>query len=259
MTLRALVRQPSSRLADGLVTHIERRPIDIGRAREQWHGYVAALATTGWQTVEVPIAEDCPDSVFVEDSAVMFRDTAVIVRPGAPARRGEPAGTAETLRRLGYSVVEMADGTLDGGDILKIGDLVYVGRGGRTDAAGVAEFRRLLEPIGAHVVAVPLTKVLHLKSAVTALPDGTVIGYPPLVDDPAFFPHFRAMPEEGGSHVVDLGGGRVLMASSAPRSAELIAALGFEVVTVDISEYEKLEGCVTCLSIRLRTPIPVAG
>ena len=192
MTLRALVRPPSSRLADGLVTHIERRPIDLGRAREQWHGYVDALTATGWQTVEVPVAEDFPDSVFVEDSAVMYGDTAVIVRPGAAQRRGEPAGTGETLRRLGYSVVEMADGTLDGGDVLKIGNLVYVGRGGRTDAAGVAEFRRLLEPLGARVVAVPLTKVLHLKSAVTALPDGTVIGYPPLVDDPAFFPHFRA-------------------------------------------------------------------
>jgi len=259
MTLRALVRPPSGRLADGLVTHVERQPIDLDLAREQWQSYVDALTSTGWQTVEVPLAEECPDSVFVEDSAVMYGDTAVIVRPGAAQRRGEPAGTGETLRRLGYSVAEMGAGTLDGGDVLKIGNLVYVGRGGRTDATGVAEFRRLLAPLGARVVAVPLTKVLHLKSAVTALPDGTVIGYPPLVDDPAFFPHFRAMPEEGGAHVVDLGGGRVLMANSAPRSAELIGDLGFEVVTVDISEYEKLEGCVTCLSIRLRTPVPVGG
>lgn len=257
MTLRALVRRPSSRLADGLITHIERQPVDVDLARRQWDGYVAALTGTGWQTIEVPVAEDCPDSVFVEDSAVMFGDTAVIVRPGAPQRRAETADTAETLRRLGYAVVQMADGTLDGGDVLKIGDLVYVGRGGRTDAAGVAEFRRLIEPLGARVVAVPLTKALHLKSAITALPDGSIIGYLPVVDDPGFFPHFRAMPEEGGAHVVDLGWGRVLMSSSAPRSAALIGDLGYEVVTVDISEYEKLEGCVTCLSVRLRSPVPL--
>ena len=102
------------------------------------------------------------------------------------------------------------------------------------------------------MIAVPVSKVLHLKSAVTALPDGTVIGYPPLVDDPAFWPHFRPMPEEAGSHVVDLGEGRLLMAASAPRSAELIADLGYTPVPVDISEFEKLEGCVTCLSVRLR-------
>jgi dimethylargininase len=259
MSLRALVRPPSSRLAEGLVTHIERQPIDLDTARVQWQDYVVALTDTGWQTIEVPVAEGLPDSVFVEDSAVMFGDTAVIVRPGAPERAGETNGTAETLRRLGYSVVRMAHGRLDGGDVLKIGNLVYVGRGGRTDAAGVAEFRRLLEPLGARVVAVPLTKVLHLKSAVTALPDGTIIGFEPLVDDPGFFPHFRAMPEEGGAHVVDLGADRLLMAASAPRSAELIADLGYEVITVDISEYEKLEGCVTCLSIRLRPPVPVSA
>ena len=103
-----------------------------------------------------------------------------------------------------------------------------------------------------NVVAVPVGKVLHLKSSVTALPDGSIIGYPPLVDDPGFWPHFRPMPEEGGSHVVDLGDGRLLIASSAPRSAELLADLGFTPVPVDISEFEKLEGCVTCLSVRVR-------
>ena len=120
----------------------------------------------------------------------------------------------------------------------------------------VAEFRGLLEPLGAIVIAVPLTKVLHLKSAITALPDGSIIGYPPLVDDPSFFPHFRPMPEEAGSHVVDLGDGRLLMAASAPRSADLLADLGYTPVPVDITEFEKMEGCVTCLSVRLRTPPP---
>ncbi|MGX1611769.1 N(G),N(G)-dimethylarginine dimethylaminohydrolase, partial [Streptomyces celluloflavus] len=96
------------------------------------------------------------------------------------------------------------------------------------------------------------SRVLHLKSAVTALPDGTVIGYPPLVDDPGVFPRFRPVPEESGAHVVLLGGDKLLMAAGAPRTAELFAGLGYRPVPVDIGEFEKLEGCVTCLSVRLR-------
>ena len=102
------------------------------------------------------------------------------------------------------------------------------------------------------MVGVPLTKVLHLKSAVTALPDGTVVGYPPLVDDPDVWPTLLEVPEEPGSHVVLLDDRTVLMSTSAPRTAELYAARGLRVVAVDLTEYEKLEGCVTCLSVRLR-------
>ena len=145
-----------------------------------------------------------------------------------------------------------APGTLDGGDVLKVGDTIYVGRGGRTNAEGIRQLRRILEPLGATVVAVPLTKVLHLKSAVTALPDGSIIGYAPLVDDPQLFPRFVSVPEESGAHVVLLGGGKLLMAADCPGSAELFTQLGYTPVTVDISEFEKLEGCVTCLSVRIR-------
>jgi dimethylargininase len=99
---------------------------------------------------------------------------------------------------------------------------------------------------------VPVSKVLHLKSAVTALPDGTVVGYPPLVDDPSVWPTFLSVPEEGGAHVVLLDDETVLMSTSAPRSKELFESRGLRVVAVDISEFEKLEGCVTCLSVRLR-------
>jgi dimethylargininase len=99
---------------------------------------------------------------------------------------------------------------------------------------------------------VPLHKVLHLKSAVTALPDGSILGYPPAVDDPAFFPRFVPVPEESGAHVVLLGEGKLLMAADCPTTAAQLADLGYEPVTVDISEFQKLEGCVTCLSVRLR-------
>jgi len=251
MTMRALVRRPSPRLAEGLVSHIERTPVDVRLAMDQWQQYVDALAGSGWSCIEVPPADDSPDSVFVEDTMVVYGDLAVIARAGAEVRRPE-AAAAETAAQ-GYRIARIeAPGTLDGGDVLKIGSTVYAGVGGRTNPAGVDQFRALLEPLGARVIGVPVTKVLHLKSAVTALPDGTVIGYPSLVDAPDVFPSFLAVPEEAGAHVVLLGDGKLLMASSAPRSADQFAALGYHPVPVDISEFEKLEGCVTCLSIRLR-------
>jgi dimethylargininase len=143
-------------------------------------------------------------------------------------------------------------GTLDGGDVLKVGRTVYVGRTARTNDAGIAQLRAIVEPAGWSVVAVPVTKVLHLKSAVTALPDGTVIGRAGNVDDRGAFPAFLEVPEASGTAVVDLGDGALLMSSDAPRSAELFRARGYEVVPVAITEFEKLEGCVTCLSVRIR-------
>ncbi len=252
-SMQALVRRPSSRLAEGLLTHLERRPVDFGAALEQWEGYVRALREHGWATVEVPPADDCPDSAFVEDAVVMFRNVAVVCRPGADQRKPETVEVEKVVAALGCSVNTIrAPGTLDGGDVLKVGETVYVGRGGRTNAEGVRQLRAILEPLGATVVAVPVTKVLHLKSAVTALPDGSVIGYPPLVDDAAVYPRFVPVPEEPGSHVVLLGGDRLLLSSAAPRTADLLADLGYTPVPVDIGEFEKLEGCVTCLSVRIR-------
>lgn len=251
----ALVRRPSSRLADGLVTHIERSAdVDVELAHRQWEAYVEALHQAGWTTHEVAVAEDCPDSAFVEDTMVVYADLAVIARPGAEQRRPEVTDAEAAIREYGYRIVHIEEpATLDGGDVLKHDDVVWVGMGGRTNAEGVAQLRDHLEPLGARVVGVPLTKVLHLKSAVTALPDGTVIGYEPLVDDTSpWSGRFLGVPEEAGAHVVLLGDDLVLMSASAPRTAELLAERGLRVIAVDISEFEKLEGCVTCLSVRLR-------
>ncbi|GAB2643230.1 dimethylargininase [Kribbella swartbergensis] len=249
----ALVRHPSPRLAEGLVTHIERTPVDADLAVRQWQQYVDALRGTGWTTVEVPAIDECPDGVFIEDTMVVYGDLAVIARAGAEQRRPEAAAAERTVAEQGYRVTRITEpGTLDGGDILKIGSTVYAGLGGRTNAEGIRQLAEALEPLGATVRAIPVSKVLHLKSAVTALPDGTVVGYEPLVDDPHGFEAFRPVPEESGSHVVLLGEDRLLMAASAPKSAELFEHLGYTPVVVDISEFEKLEGCVTCLSVRLR-------
>jgi dimethylargininase len=255
---RVLVRRPGPRLAEGLVTHRDRVPVDLGRARQQWAGYRAALAAAGWETIEVPPADDCPDGVFVEDTMVVYADVAVIARSGAPQRRVETAGAEAAVLAAGYRPLHLVEpATLDGGDVLKVGSTVYVGLTGRTNAAAARQLAELLGPLGATVVPVPTTRVLHLKSAVTALPDGRVIGYPPLVDDPGAFGAFLPVPEEAGAHVVLLGPGpdgahRLLMATGAPRTAELFAGLGYAPVPVDIGEFEKLEGCVTCLSVRLR-------
>jgi len=249
----ALIRLPASNLSEGEVTHIERSPIDADLADEQWDKYAAALAANGWTTVEVHPAPDMADSVFIEDAVVLFGRTAVLTSPGAESRRGEIADVETTVRELGLRIERIAlPGTLDGGDVLKVGTTVYVGRGGRTNAEGIRQLRAIVSRLGYTVVAVPITKVLHLKSAVTALPDGTVIGYPPLVDDPSIFGRFLPVPEESGAHVVELAADTVLMAASAPQSAQLIRELGYTVVEVDISEFEKLEGCVTCLSVRVR-------
>jgi dimethylargininase len=251
--VRALVRRPGPRLADGLVTHIERTTVDVDRALRQWHGYVEALHGHGWDIIEVPPADDCPDSVFVEDTMVAFGDLAVVSLPGAPSRQPETAALRQTLADLRFETARIeSPATLDGGDVLKVGSTVYVGLGGRTNAAGIAQLAAHLEPRGATVVSVPSTKVLHLKSAVTALPDGTVVGWPPSVDDPTVFPRFLATPEESGAHVVLLGGEHLLIADDCPESARLYRSMGYHPVAVEIGEFQKLEGCVTCLSVRLR-------
>jgi dimethylargininase len=252
-TKKALVRRPCRRLAEGLVTHIERSPVDVDIAMKQWEGYVRAFVDAGWSVTEVEPAPECPDGVFVEDTVVVYGDLAVIARPGAVERRSETQGTEKAVADLGYRIAHIeAPGVLDGGDVLKHGGTVYVGQSGRTNADGIRQLADSLAPFGATVIAVPLTKALHLKSAVTALPDGTIIGYEPVVDDPSVFPTFLSVPEEPGAHVVLLGDGKLLMSSGAPETAALMRARGYQPVLVDIGEFEKLEGCVTCLSVRLR-------
>ncbi len=252
-SMKALVRRPGPRLTEGIVTHVDRIPVDDAKALQQWHGYVAALEAAGWEIIEVPPAHDCPDAVFIEDTMVVFKNVAVISRPGADSRKPETIDAEKSVESLGYSINRIRPpGTLDGGDVLKVGDIVYVARGGRTNAEGIRQLRAILEPIGATVVAVPLTKVLHLKSAVTALPDGTIVGWLPAIDDPSIFGRFISVPEESGAHVVLIGNNQLLMSTDCPQTAALFTELGYEPVQVDISEFIKLEGCVTCLSVRLR-------
>ena len=253
----AIVRRPGPRLADGLVTHIEKSDISYNLALQQWQSYVDALAGAGWQIAEMPPADDCPDAVFVEDVLIVHEDLAVVTSPGAPERRPETGAVAGFAESLGLQVARLEPpGTLDGGDVLRVITpeltTMYVGLTLRTNGRGIDQLAQIMKSRGVRVQMVPVERALHLKSAVTALPDGTVIGWDPVVDDPDAFPRYEGIPEEGGAHVIRIGENHLLMAASAPRTAELLRGRGYEVTTVDISEFEKLEGCVTCLSVRCR-------
>ncbi|WP_129789792.1 dimethylargininase [Promicromonospora panici] len=248
-----LVRPPSPSLADGELTHLERVPVDAGLAAQQWRRYVDVFRDHGWDVHEIPAAEAHPDGVFVEDTVVVFDGLAVLTRPGARSRRGEVASVRPVVERVAHEIAEIIEpGTLEGGDILKVGRTVYVGRTARTNAEGSAQLRALLEPRGWRVVEVPVTRALHLKSAVTALPDGTIIGYGPTVDDATLFKEFLQVPEAEGNAVVVLDDTTVLLSDAAPGTAELLRGRGLTVRTTPVTEFEKLEGCVTCLSVRVR-------
>lgn len=248
----ALMRRPSPQLMDGVLTYQERQPVDAGLAERQWEAYRETFHRHGWETVEAPPAPDCPDSAFIEDTMVVYCDLAVLGNSAVPERQAELAGAEEAVRSLGYRVARIeGPATLDGGDVLKFGGTVSVGLGGRTNEAAMHQLRDHIAPLGAHVVGVALGPVLHLKSAVTALPDGTIVGHDAAVDG-SIWPMYEEVPEPSGAHVVLLGPRAVLMAADAPRSAQMFRERGLTVEEVDISEFQKLEGTVTCLSVRLR-------
>lgn len=248
----AIVRSPSPLFAEAELTHLARTPIDVDRATAEHAGYVALLTRLGLEVVYAPALPDHPDGVFVEDTAVIVDDLAVLARPGARSRRGEVASIGAVLRDRGYRTTSIEEpGTLDGGDVLQVGRTVYVGRTSRTDDAAIAHLQELVAPLQRRVVPVDVTGMLHLKSAATALPDGVIVAVPGCVDESVFADREVVhVPEPSGADVL-LVGGTVVVAASAPRTAALLAARGFEVVTVEMTELEKAEAGVTCPSILL--------
>ncbi|PWN89703.1 N(G),N(G)-dimethylarginine dimethylaminohydrolase [Acaromyces ingoldii] len=269
-----LLRRPSKNLAQGVVSsHIpdQRAQLDYGEALRQWQGYRAVFEAHGWATQVVGDGDEgLPDAVFVEDSVVAVKNLRghggafILASPGSSMREAEIAAVDAHLAEAkaknempGWSLVRIEKpGTLDGGDVLKVASegRIYVGRSARTNDEGIRQFTRAVEGLGWRVVVVPVSKALHLKSTVTALADGTIIGAEALLDDVSLFNKFVAMPEPQGVAVVHLDeqGTKLLLSASAPRSAELLRGMGYHVVTADISQFEILEGCPTCLSVRVR-------
>ncbi|KAB1660410.1 dimethylarginine dimethylaminohydrolase [Pseudoclavibacter chungangensis] len=248
----ALVRIPAANLDEAQLTHIDREPVDRDRAAEQWESYVELLEQYGWETREVAAAETMADSVFTEDQVVMIGEVAVLARSGSPERRAEQPGVRAALADSGLVVEEIeAPATLDGGDVLLVGDTVYVGSSSRTNGDGIAALRRIVGALGYRVVAVPVAGALHLKTVATALPDGTILAWTDGVPDLSLLGRVIAVPEAAGASVLPLDGETVLVSAAAPKTQQLVARLGYRVESLDVSEFEKLEGGVTCLSARV--------
>ncbi|MGH8077404.1 MAG: dimethylarginine dimethylaminohydrolase family protein [Lysobacter sp.] len=249
--LIAITRDVSPSLAACELTHVERTPIDVDLAATQHRGYQRVLASLGCRVLVLEAEPTMPDAVFVEDVAVVLDEVAVMTRPGAESRRGEVASVADVLRRYRPLRVIGSPGTLEGGDVLRIGRTLYVGQSGRTNADGIAQLGALVAEFGYAVRAVPIRDCLHLKSAVTALNDDTVLLQPAWVDRESF-DGYRIIEvdaeEEHAANVVRIGN-HVVMPACFPRTWQRLVDAGVEVTTVDVSELQKAEGAVTCCSL----------
>lgn len=252
--LIAITRDVSPSLAACELTHVARTPIDADVAATQHRGYQRALAALGCRVLTLEAEPAMPDAVFVEDVAVVLDEVAVMTRTGAVSRRGEGTSVAELLRRYRPLRAIEAPGTLEGGDVLRIGRTLYVGQSGRSNAAGIAQLGALVGEFGYAVRAVPIRDCLHLKSAVTAVRDDTVLLQPAWVDR-ASFAGLRVIEvdpdEEHAANVVRIGDA-VLMPACFPRTWQRLVDAGIDVTTVDVSELQKAEGAVTCCSLVLR-------
>lgn len=247
----ALVRPPSDSFRDCIVTFRRREPIGVDLAREQHRAYRECLGELGARVVELPEEPELPDAVFVEDAAVVFEELAVTANPGALSRRAEVASVAEALGRYRPLECIRSPGTLDGGDVVTVGRTVLVGRTTRTNAQGIAQLEQLLSPLGYEVRAVPVSGCLHLKSACTALGDGSLLVSRSHLDANLLseFQLVDVPQSEPAAADVLVVGDTVVMPAAFPATAALLRDSGREVRTLDLSEFQKAEGGVTCLSI----------
>lgn len=247
----AITRDVSPSLADCELTHVARTPIDVERAQAQHRAYQRTLASLGCRVLSLEAEPALPDAVFVEDVAVVLDEAAIMTRPGATSRREEGAPIAQLLQRYRPLRGIQAPGTLDGGDVLRVGRTLFVGQSGRSNAAGIEQLGRLAGEYGYEVRPVPIHGCLHLKSAVTAPRDDTLLVQPRWIDAAAF-PGFRIIEvdpsEEHAANVLRIGDTVVMPEGFAHTRARLEAA-GVAVVTVDVSELQKAEGATTCCSL----------
>ena len=247
----AITREVSPALGACELTYLERVPIDVELARAQHHAYERALVDAGYLVERIDAGPDMPDSVFIEDIAIVFDELAILTRPGAQSRRVETPAVAEALARHRPLEMIAPPGTVDGGDVLVAGRRVFIGRSTRTNAAAVAGMRQILGPRGYTVCDLVVHGCLHLKSAVTALADDLLLVNPAWVDratvagiacievDPA---------EPSAANALRLDD-RVIFPAAFPRTAERLVACGLRLVLVDASELAKAEGAVTCCSL----------
>jgi dimethylargininase len=246
-----LTRLPSHRMADAELTHIERLPIDIALADRQHEAYRNALAATGVRVIALPALDDHPDGAFVEDVLLSLPETSVLCRPGSASRRGEVLPIEGVLPADRPSVRISGPGTLDGGDVLRVGKQIFVGRSMRTNAAGIMQLANIVRGYEYEVTMVEVRGALHLKTAVTSLAPDLLLFNPDWIDVRVFDNWHRiavAPGEDFAANSLEVGN-HIFMAAAYPATAERVAAAGLAVTSIDISEFAKAEAGLTCLSV----------
>jgi len=249
--LTSITRDVSSSLGRCELSFVSREPVDVALARKQHQDYQQALADLGCRVIALPAQHEMPDAVFVEDVALVLDEVAVMTRPGASSRQSEGASVAPTLSQFRNLVSIQSPGTLEGGDMMRVGRVIYVGQSARTNAAGIEQLAKLISDYGYTVQPVPMRDCLHLKSAVTMVAENTLLVHPGWVDRDSFagFRIIEIDPDEPhAANTLRVGTG-VIYPSCFPRTRERLAQKGVTVTTVDVSELQKAEGAVTCCSL----------
>ena len=251
----ALTRQVSSKIGHCELTHLQRQSINYALASEQHRAYEQTLQALGLHVVSLPPESDFPDSVFVEDTALVLDDFAVMMRPGAESRRGEVPSIAQALqpyRQLNYL---QDPAIVDGGDILLVNQHVYIGLSSRSNHDAVIQLIEILEPRGYMVTPVEVRGCLHLKSAVSLVAENTLLINPGWIDT-RIFSDYSIIPvdpqEPQGANAL-LIAEDVIYPAGFPGTAGRLRRHGLEVIELDVSELMKAEGAVTCCSLLLNT------
>lgn len=247
----ALLREVSRSLPRCELTHVAREPIDLEVARAQHRGYEKLLQSLGCRTLVLPEEPELPDAVFVEDTAVVLPELAIITRPGAPSRRPETRSIAATLARYRRLAHIEEPGTIDGGDVLVAGRTLFIGETQRSNIHAIEQVAAHLYPLGYVVVAVPVNGCLHLKSAVTLCGPDLLLVNPAWVDPARFGGRSIVAVDPSESHAANalLLNGGIVYPTTFPRTRERLRARGVVVHETDLSELAKAEGAVTCCSL----------
>jgi dimethylargininase len=249
--LVAITREVSSSINQCELTELQRQPIDVERARHQHRNYNTLLAKLGCQVFSLPEEPQMPDSVFVEDAALVLDEIAIITNPGAPSRRLETERIARELRTYRPLSTIAPPATVDGGDILRIDKTIYVGLSSRSNPEAIRQMQQILSPFGYCVQGVAVNGCLHLKSAVTQVARDTLLINPAWIDA-TLLPAMSLIeidPNEPGAANALCIGDSLVFPAQYPLTASRLRSHGLDVQTVDISELVKAEGAVTCCSL----------